>query len=108
MGLVSFLVWANETVGSIGAASPAAAASVRASRRDTRSSDAGDRLKLATFGAVRSKFIVSLLIQWIERHARLLHGSAHAQTEFRYRRCSSQIPAKRSASLPLQVVVRNK
>src|SRR5260221_11397228 len=50
MGLVSFLVSANEPAGSSGAASPAAA-SVRASGRDTPFSDARDRLEWAAFGA---------------------------------------------------------
>src|SRR5882757_9288017 len=61
MGLVFFLVSANETAGSSGAASPAAA-SVRAWRRDTPVSDARDRLEWRAFGAVRSTFIVGLLV----------------------------------------------
>src|SRR5580704_18032619 len=52
MGLVSFLVSANETAGSSGAASPAVA-NVRASRRDTPFSDARDRLEWAAPDAVR-------------------------------------------------------
>src|SRR5882724_8643723 len=61
MGLVSFLVPANAPRGSSGAASPAAVR-VTASRRDTPFSDAGNRLEWAAFGAIRSKFIVGLLI----------------------------------------------
>src|SRR5258706_13176587 len=61
MGLVSFLVSANATPGSSGAASPAAV-SVTASRRDMPFSDAGNRLEWAAFRAIRSKFIVGLLI----------------------------------------------
>src|SRR6476659_3630492 len=68
MGLVSFLVSANEIAGSSGAASPAAA-SASASRRDTPFSEARDRRDWAAFGAVRSKFILGLLVRWIERHA---------------------------------------
>src|SRR5216684_57491 len=52
MGLGSFLVSANETAGSSGAASPAAA-SVRASRRDTPFSDTRDRLAEKQDSAVR-------------------------------------------------------
>src|SRR6185312_12096620 len=54
MGLVSFLVSANETRGSSGAASPAAA-TVRASRRDTPFSDTiGESPGSFLAGAVRA------------------------------------------------------
>src|SRR5258708_40224683 len=68
MGLLSFLVWANENVGSSGAVSPAAA-SARLSRREMLFPDAGDRPGAAAPDAGLLRVIVGLLVWLIEQPA---------------------------------------
>jgi hypothetical protein len=68
MGLVSFLVPANEMFGTSGVVNPAAA-SVRASRREMLFPEADDRPEAAAANVVRSKFIVGFLIRPTERPA---------------------------------------